>query len=114
MQALFSPPGLQQMQQFLQHVVNNNNNNNKYVVIFTEFFFCCLFYFIFFREIEIHFMFYSNNGGLAPGFNPTHLQHFMQQSNLLNQHQVSAYYYNYFYLRMSKFLILKFIPIILF
>ena len=59
-------------------------------------------------------MFYSNNGGLAPGFNPTHLQHFMQQSNLLNQHQVSAYYYNYFYLRMSKFLILKFIPIILF
>ena len=74
---------------------------------------CCLFYF-FFREIEIHFMFYSNNGGLAPGFNPTHLQHFMQQSNLLNQHQVSAYCYNYFYLRMSKFLILKFIPIILF
>ena len=61
LQALFSPPGLQQMQQFLQHVVNNNNNNN-------------------------------NNGGLAPGFNPTHLQHFMQQSNLLNQHQVSAYY----------------------
>ena len=59
-------------------------------------------------------MFYSNNGGLAPGFNPTHLQHFMQQSNLLNQHQVSAYCYNYFYLRMSKFLILKFIPIILF
>jgi hypothetical protein len=59
LQALFSPPGLQQMQQFLQHVVNNNNNNN-------------------------------NNGGLAPGFNPTHLQHFMQQSNLLNQHQQLA------------------------
>ena len=113
MQALFSPPGLQQMQQFLQHVVNNNNNNNKYVVIFTEFL-LLLFILFFFREIEIHFMFYSNNGGLAPGFNPTHLQHFMQQSNLLNQHQVSAYCHNYFYLRMSKFLILKFIPIILF
>ena len=56
LQALFSPPGLQQMQQFLQHVANNNNNNN--------------------------------GSGLPSGFNPTQLQHFMQQHNLLNHQQV--------------------------
>ena len=58
LQALFSPPGLQQMQQmqqFLQHVANNNNNNGS---------------------------------ALPSGFNPTQLQHFMQQHNLLNHQQV--------------------------
>ena len=62
--ALFSPPGLQQMQQFLQHMANNNNNNNTNSTT-------------------------NNNGGPLPGFNPSQLQHFMQQHNLLNQQQVS-------------------------
>ena len=63
--ALFSPPGLQQMQQFLQHMANNNNNNNNTNTT------------------------NNNNGGPLPGFNPSQLQHFMQQHNLLNQQQVS-------------------------
>ena len=69
MQALFSPPGLQQMQQFLQQVANNGGNggggtgNNA-----------------------------GNTGSIGGqgGFNPAQLHHLMQQQQtFLSHHQVS-------------------------
>ena len=60
LQALFSPPGLQQMQQFLQQVANNNGGSGG-----------------------------TPTGTGGPGFNPAQLHHFMQQQQtFLNHHQV--------------------------
>ena len=60
LQALFSPPGLQQMQQFLQQVANNNGGTGG-----------------------------TPTGTGGPGFNPAQLHHFMQQQQtFLNHHQV--------------------------
>lgn len=60
LQALFSPPGLQQMQQFLQQVANNGNANNAS----------------------------GAGGGNSGGFNPAQLHHLMQQQqNFLSHHQ---------------------------
>ena len=62
LQALFSPPGLQQMQQFLQQVANNNGGTGG-----------------------------TPTGTGGPGFNPAQLHHFMQQQQtFLNHHQVNT------------------------
>ena len=64
LQALFSPPGLQQMQQFLQQVANNNGSAGATAP--------------------------SAGGNNNSGFNPAQLHHFMQQQQtFLNHHQVS-------------------------
>ena len=64
LQALFSPPGLQQMQQFLQQVANNGSAAA------------------------------AATAGGAPGFNPAQLHHLMQQQQtFLSHHQVSGFYF---------------------
>ena len=66
LQALFSPPGLQQMQQFLQQVANNGNVAAAAAAGA------------------------GTGGAAAPGFNPTQLHHLMQQQqSFLSHHQVS-------------------------
>ena len=69
LQALFSPPGLQQMQQFLQQVANNGSAAAAAA---------------------------TGAGGPAgtgvPGFNPAQLHHLMQQQQtFLSHHQVSGF-----------------------
>ena len=68
LQALFSPPGLQQMQQFLQQVANNGSAAAAAA---------------------------TGAGGPGtgvPGFNPAQLHHLMQQQQtFLSHHQVSGF-----------------------
>ena len=68
LQALFSPPGLQQMQQFLQQVANNGSAAAAAATGAT------------------------GPGTGVPGFNPAQLHHLMQQQQtFLSHHQVSGF-----------------------